>query len=113
MSRLTGMVVVLVGAASCVPAQNVQSAARVGAVTSRRADLWCLKPVVRPQVPAGVTESLNPVDAFLSAKRKEKGLQATGPADKRTLLRRVYLDLIGIPPSPAEQDAFLQDDAPD
>jgi hypothetical protein len=80
---------------------------------SRRADLWCLKPVVRPQVPTGVTESRNPIDAFLSAKRKEKGLHATGSARKRTLLRRVYLDLIGIPPSPVEQDEFLSDTATD
>ena len=44
---------------------------------------------------------------------KEKGLTPAGPADKRTLLRRVYLDLIGFPPTPAEQDAFLEDESPD
>src|SRR5687768_574994 len=56
-------------------------------------DLWSLKPVVRPEAPAGVTESSNPIDAFIAAGWKEKGLRPAGPADKRTLLRRVYLDL--------------------
>ena len=73
-------------------------------------NLWVLKPVVRPMAPAGVTKSTNPIDAFIAAEYKAKGLKPAGPADKYTLLRRVYLDLIGIPPTPAEQDAFLKDD---
>src|SRR3954452_17083691 len=80
---------------------------------TRNVDLWVLKPVVRPQVPTGVAKSANPIDAFIAAELKKKGLRSVGPADKRTLLRRVYLDLIGIPPSPAEQDAFLADQSPD
>jgi Protein of unknown function (DUF1553)/Protein of unknown function (DUF1549) len=75
--------------------------------------LWSLEPVVRPEVPAGVTRSSNPIDAFIAATHKQKGLQPAGPADKLTLLRRVYLDLIGLPPTPAEQDAFLKDPSPD
>ena len=75
--------------------------------------LWSLQPVVRPQVPAGVTQSKNPIDAFVRAAHKKKGLKPAGPADKLTLLRRVYLDLIGLPPTPAEQDAFLRDESPD
>jgi hypothetical protein len=75
--------------------------------------LWALKPVVRPQVPADVTKSTNPIDAFIAAEYRAKGLKPVGPADKRTLLRRVYLDLIGLPPSPAEQDAFLKDKSAD
>ncbi len=76
-------------------------------------DLWVLKPVVRPAVPAGIAKSTNPIDAFIAANYKTKGLRPVGPADKLTLLRRVYLDLIGLPPTPAEQDAFLKDDSPD
>jgi hypothetical protein len=76
-------------------------------------NLWVLKPVVRPPAPAGVTKSTNPIDAFIAAEYKKKGLKPAGAADKYTLLRRVYLDLIGIPPSPAEQDAFLKDESPD
>src|SRR6266567_3413481 len=76
----------------------------------KEADLWVLKPVVRPQIPA---KSANPVDAFIAAEYKSKGLHPVRPADKRTLLRRVYLDLAGIPPTPAEQEAFLQDTSPE
>jgi hypothetical protein len=75
--------------------------------------LWSLQPVVRPEVPVAVTRSANPIDAFIAAQYKEKKLHAAGTADKATLLRRVYFDLIGIPPSPAEQDAFLKDESSD
>ena len=85
----------------------------VHAAPARKPSPWYLKPIVRRDAPAGVTESRNPIDAFIAVKWKEKGLQPVGQADKRTLLRRVYLDLVGIPPTPAEQDAFLADDSPD
>ncbi|HYV37137.1 MAG TPA: DUF1549 and DUF1553 domain-containing protein [Gemmataceae bacterium] len=71
--------------------------------------LWALKPVVRPAVPSGLTSSTNPIDAFIAAEYKKHGLTPVGLADRRVLLRRVYLDLVGIPPTLAEQDAFLQD----
>lgn len=72
-------------------------------------DSWALKPVVAPAVPVGATQSANPIDAFIAAEQKAKGLTPTGRADKLVLLRRVYLDLIGLPPSLAEQEAFLKD----
>src|SRR5437763_1498927 len=80
---------------------------------SKGRDLWALKPVVRPPVPAGVTDSANPIDAFIAAQQKAKGLTPVGPADRPTLLRRVTLDLTGLPLTPAEQDAFLNDASPD
>jgi hypothetical protein len=80
---------------------------------SKDQHLWSLEPVVRPELPAGVTRSSNPIDAFIAATWKQKGLRPAGPADKLTLLRRVYLDLIGFPPTPAEQEAFLKDPSPD
>jgi hypothetical protein len=70
---------------------------------------WSLKPVVRPAVPDG--PEANPIDRFINAELKLRGLKAVGGADKMTLLRRVHLDLIGIPPSPAEQEEFLADDS--
>jgi len=79
----------------------------------RAARLWSLQPVTKPAVPAGVTTSTNPIDAFIAADYKSKGLLPAGKADKLTLLRRVYLDLIGLPPTPAEQQAFLADQTPD
>src|SRR6202162_3622289 len=81
--------------------------------TAFSAQLWVLKPVLRPAVPAGVTQSQNPIDAFLAAEYKAKGLRPAPLAEKQVLLRRVYLDLIGIPPTPTEQDAFLADQSPD
>lgn len=74
---------------------------------------WYLTPVVRPAVPVGVTEPCNPIDAFLCCQHQTKGLKPTSRADRRTLLRRVHLDLIGIPPTIAEQDEFLADQSPD
>jgi hypothetical protein len=85
----------------------------LAAQTAEAPKMWALKPVVRPSAPEGVASSLNPIDAFIAADYKAHGLEPVGPADKRTLLRRVFLDLIGIPPTPAEQDAFLQDNTPD
>jgi hypothetical protein len=76
-------------------------------------ELWVLQPVVRPDVPANVTKSPNLIDAFVAAEYKAKGLTPSGPADKRTLLHRVTLDLTGLPPTVAEQDTFLKDQSPD
>ena len=72
---------------------------------------WAFQPVKRPAVPeAG--KSANPIDRFLSAKLSDKGLSLSPPADKVTLLRRVTFDLIGLPPTPEEVDAFVKDDSP-
>ena len=74
--------------------------------------LWSLSPVVRPELPSA-TQASNPIDAFIAATYEEKGLVPVGPADKLTLLRRVYFDLIGLPPTAAEQQAFIDDPSPD
>ena len=71
--------------------------------------LWSLQPVARPAVPAGAA---HPVDAFLAEPHQAKGLRPNGPADKLTLLRRATFDLTGLPPTAAEQAAFLADDSP-
>ncbi len=76
-------------------------------------ELWSVKPLVRPVVPAPAPESTNPIDAFVQALYSEKKVMPVGPADQRTLMRRVYMDLIGIPPTPSEQSAYLNDKSPD
>ena len=75
------------------------------------ADWWSFKPLVRPAIPGPKSE--NPIDRFIVAKLHANGLKPSPPADKRTLLRRVTFDLIGLPPTPDEFAAFLKDNSPD
>jgi hypothetical protein len=58
-------------------------------------------------------EVRNPIDGFLLAKLEAAGIKPNPPADKRTLIRRAYLELIGLPPTPEQVDAFLKDSSPD
>ena len=58
------------------------------------------------------TDRLNAIDAFILAKIKEKKLQIAGPADRATLIRRVYFDLIGLPPTPEEVNEFVHNKNP-
>ena len=83
------------------------------AAEPKGADLYILQPLIRPEVPARPTQCANPIDAFVAQRYQSKGLKPVGRADKLTLLRRVYLDLIGLSPSPDEQDAFLKDESLD
>jgi len=71
---------------------------------------WAFQKATRPDAPAG---KQNPIDGFLAASLEKNGLQQSPEADKRTLVRRIYLDVIGLPPSPRQVRAFLSDDAPD
>ncbi|MFO0801948.1 MAG: DUF1549 and DUF1553 domain-containing protein [Gemmataceae bacterium] len=73
-------------------------------------DWWSLQPIVRPPVPKGAS---NPIDAFIRAKLAEKKLEPAPAADKRTLVRRVHFDLLGLPPSFEQVEAFVQDDSPE
>jgi hypothetical protein len=78
-------------------------------------DHWAFRPPRRPAVPAvrraGWAD--NPIDAFLAAEHEKRGLAPRPPADRALLLRRVYLDLVGLPPTRAERAAFLADRSPD
>src|SRR5213593_3308746 len=75
---------------------------------------WAFKLPRRPPVPAVKDRGWvrNPIDAFIAAEHEKHGLRPLPPAGKRTLIRRVYLDLIGLPPKPEEIRAFLADNAP-
>jgi hypothetical protein len=76
---------------------------------------WAYIKPVRPALPS-VKDSAwprNPIDRFILARLEKEGLHPSPEASKSTLLRRVYLDLIGLPPSPQELQAFLSDKSPD
>jgi mono/diheme cytochrome c family protein len=75
---------------------------------------WSFRPVKRPAVPA-VRDAWvrNPIDAFVLARLQKEGLKPSPEADRVTLLRRLALDLTGLPPTPEEIDAFLADRRPD
>ena len=76
---------------------------------------WSFQPPKRPKVPEVKGEELvrTPIDAFLLEKLEEKGLSYSPEADRWVLLRRAYMDLIGLPPDPEEVEAYLQDESPD
>jgi hypothetical protein len=71
---------------------------------------WAFEPVTRPAVPdvkSGRFAIHNPIDAFLTAKLVERGLKMAPPADPRTLIRRLTLDLTGLPPTPEAVEEFV------
>ena len=74
--------------------------------TANPLDWWSLRALVKPQPPA---QTSNPIDAFISARLAKDGLAMAKEADARTLCRRVYFDLIGLPPTPEEIDAYAAD----
>ena len=108
------------------------------AVKTDPLDWWSLKPLRRPEVPVIATAQLgtggpvaegevdsgratgagkqpvirNAIDAFIVAKLREKGLAPSEEADRRTLIRRLSFDLVGLPPSPEEVEAFVADPDP-
>jgi hypothetical protein len=77
-------------------------------------DWWALQPLQRPAVPAIQNPKFriqNPIDAFVLAKLGDRDLSPSPPAGKHVLLRRVTFDLTGLPPTPEEMAAFLEDDS--
>jgi hypothetical protein len=75
---------------------------------------WAFRKPVQPAAPPvhNAAWVRNPIDAFLASEHKKHGLTPLPEADKRTLLRRVYIDLVGLPPTPVEMAAFLADSSP-
>ena len=75
---------------------------------------WAFQPVIKPELPKvrNCDWTSRPMDRFILAKIEEAGLKPAKQADRRTLIRRAYLDLIGLPPTPDEVTAFLRDTSP-
>ncbi len=102
------------------PWENVAPAGATGNALAASEDVplppgarqyWAFRLPVRPAVPNNGAR--NPIDAFLLEAMRAKGLKPGPPADPQTLLRRAYLDLTGLPPTPAEARQFLEDRSPD
>lgn len=70
---------------------------------------WSFVAPTKPDVPESDVD--NPIDAFLQSRIRAEGMSPAPPADRRTLIRRVTLDLTGLPPTPEEVDAFVSDDS--
>lgn len=76
---------------------------------------WSFQPLSRPSIPGGSDDcdAGNPIDFFINRKLKQNAIQAQKSATKSVQLRRLYLDLIGVPPTRDERQDFLSDDASD
>ncbi|GAA4438149.1 PSD1 and planctomycete cytochrome C domain-containing protein [Bremerella cremea] len=81
----------------------------------RKADHWAWQPVTRPALPTVKNETWakDPLDRFILAKLEEANLSPNSPADQATLLRRVYFDLTGMPPTREQLEAYLSDPSPE
>jgi len=73
---------------------------------------WSLQPITAPTPPTTDSTSKNEIDHFIHAKLKEKGLRPSPRANRRTLIRRLYFDLLGLPPSPKAVADFVQSSSP-
>ena len=96
-------------------AQEISVLTRWVAEGAKWQDHWSLIVPERPRLPAVIKASWprNGIDSFILARLEKEGLSPAPEADRTTLIRRVTLDLTGLPPTPAEVDAFLADSSPD
>jgi len=78
---------------------------------SRNSSHWSFQPLA-DGAPPDVPGAANPIDAFIGDRLARTGLDFSPPADPRTLVRRLYLDMLGLPPSPETVDAFIADSRP-
>ena len=81
-------------------------------LSEQTVDHWSFQPVTRPEVPHTAAAG-PPIDAFLNRKLDENGLTMSQPANRRRLIRRLFLVLHGLPPTPEEVERFLADERPD
>jgi hypothetical protein len=96
-------------------ALSAQSPAPKGKkITSEDRAYWAYRPLTRPEPPRVKNSAWvrNPIDAFVLAKLEDKGLTPAAPADRVALCRRVYFDLTGLPATPEQIDAFVNDQDP-
>ncbi len=105
-----------VNAGAVWPEGHTPAAAKPGyKITAEQRAFWAFQPLRNPSLPQVRNDAWakGPIDRFILATLEARGLTPVRPADRRTLIRRATLDLIGLPPTPEEVDAFLKDPAPD
>jgi Protein of unknown function (DUF1553)/Protein of unknown function (DUF1549)/Planctomycete cytochrome C len=73
---------------------------------------WAWRPIKRPAIPQVSSKIRNPIDSFIAARLAQAGLKMSPEADRRTLIRRLYFDLLGLPPTPERIRAFANDHDP-
>jgi hypothetical protein len=115
MRRVHFCTIVLIAAIGTpVNAQKIESLSEIP-IRAADKEHWSFQPPKRPAIPTvkQVGWIRTPVDAFVLAKLEAAGLTPSLPAEKLVLLRRVHLDLVGLPPSPEEQEAYIADSSPD
>src|SRR5262249_50567294 len=98
------------------PAPDADKAARArGKITAEDRAWWAFQPVDQPPVPTVKDDGWcrNEIDRFILRKLHAEGLKPSPEADRQTLIRRIYFDLIGLPPTPREVDEFLADTSTD
>ena len=108
---MTGLELLIVPAPDCVGLASEPPPADE-ALAAR--DHWAFRKLARPPIPQVRVDPVpaSPIDAFILARLEENGLSLAPRAARHTLVRRAYLDLHGLPPTPAEIDAFLSDNQP-
>src|SRR3984885_2583978 len=92
----------------------VVSTSPVKVITTEQRAFWSFQPLKDPPIPSVKEKSWakTNIDHFVLAKLEAKGMKPVAPADKRALIRRVTLDLTGLPPTPEEVEAFVADKSP-
>jgi hypothetical protein len=111
------MITPMLSAAENEPAENEaadQELIEEIAIDPFDRDHWAYRPIVAPEIPAvaGHPWPRTSIDRFVLAQLEQRSLQPAAAANRQTLIRRLYFDLIGLPPTTAELDAFLSDQRP-
>lgn len=96
-------------------ASNLSAAAKEPDTSNRSSEHWAFKPIVRPALPVTKDSNWarNAIDAFIEKKLQTDGLTSSPETDRATLIRRLKFDLLGLPPTPEEVQAFVADPAGD
>jgi cytochrome c553 len=98
---------------TATPSPAALAALETRAISAEERNYWAFKLPVQAPLPVVDDKRLtNPIDRFLEQARRARGLTAAPRADPYTLVRRAYLDLLGLPPTPAQVDAFIADRSP-